>query len=149
MRHHTASGVRAIVCLILGGAVWASSLALSAPHMDHEPKHGGVFFMAPDRTHHLEGVLLPAGTFKVYLYDDYTRPIPATGFAAVMQLDGPGEVRKLELSLDSADGTLSIRDLPVKRFPVDLTVWITFPGRSGAAPETELFNFSFEGFSSR
>ena len=32
--------------------------------MDHQPKHGGVFFMAPDRTHHLEGVLLPAGTFS-------------------------------------------------------------------------------------
>jgi len=116
--------------------------------MDHEPKHGGVFFMAPDRVHHLEGVLLPGGTFKVYLYDDYTRPIPASGFAAVMHLDGSGEAPKLRLSLDPADGTLSIRHLPVRRFPVDLTVWITFPSRSGGSPETELFSFSFDGFSS-
>ena len=116
--------------------------------MDHEPKHGGVFFMAPDRAHHLEGVLLPAGTFKVYLYDDYTRPIPAEGFEAEMQVDGSGEASKLKLFLDAADGTLSIRDLPALRFPVDLTVWITFPGRSGAPPRTELFSFSFDGFSS-
>jgi hypothetical protein len=149
MRHHTAKGVLSIGCMMLGGAVWASSHPSSAPHMDHEPKHGGVFFMAPDRTHHLEGVLLPAGTFKVYLYDDYTRPIPATGFEALMQLDGPAEARKLKLFVDSADGTLSIRDLPVKQFPVDITVWITFPGRSGGLPHTELFSFSFDGFSRR
>ena len=116
--------------------------------MDHEPKHGGVFFMAPDRAHHLEGVLLPAGTFKVYLYDDYTRPIPAKGFEAVMQVDGPGEARKLKLLHDSEDGTLSFRDLPVESFPVDLTVWITFPARPGSSPRTELFSFSFERFSS-
>ena len=106
--------------------------------MDHQPEHGGVFFMAPDRTHHLEGVLLPAGTFKVYLYDDYTRPIPAKGFEAVMQVDGLKEAQKLEL----------LHDLPVKGFPVELTVWITFPAAAGSPPRTELFNFSFDGFSS-
>jgi hypothetical protein len=117
--------------------------------MDHNPKHGGVFFMAPDRAHHLEGVFLPGGTFKVYLYDDYTRPIQASGFAAELQLDGVGEAGKQRLVLDAADGTLSIRGLPVERFPVELTVWITFPGRGSAPPQKELFNFSFEGFSSR
>lgn len=116
--------------------------------MDHQPKHGGVFFMAPDRTHHLEGVLLPAGTFKVYLYDDYTRPIPAKGFEAVMQVDGLQEAQKLELLHDPNDGTLSFRDLPVNGFPVELTVWITFPAAAGSPPRTELFNFSFDGFSS-
>ena len=146
---HNSMGLFVGACLVLGGGVWASSSATSVPHMDHEPKHGGVFFMAPDRTHHLEGVLLPAGTFKVYLYDDYTRPIPATGFEAELQVDAPREARKLKLLVDPKDGTLAIRGLPVERFPVDLTVWITFPGRSGAPPQTELFSFSFEGFSSR
>jgi len=117
--------------------------------MDHEPKHGGIFFMAPDRTHHLEGVLLPAGTFKVYLYDDHTRPILAKGFEAELQVDGRGAARKLKLLLDAGDGTLSFHGLPIERFPVDLTVWITFPGRSGVPPQTELFSFSFDGFSSR
>jgi hypothetical protein len=115
--------------------------------MDHEPKHGGVFFMASDSTHHLEGVLLPNGTFKVYLFDEYTRPIPATGFAAWMHVDGTDEAHKLALEHDAEDGTLSYRNLPVSTFPVDLTVWITFPARSNASPQTDLFNFSFPGFS--
>jgi hypothetical protein len=74
------------VALLFACALSAS--AAMKPHMDHEPKHGGVFFMAPDRFHHLEGVLLPAGTFKVYLFDDYTRPLPAKGFEAVLSVDG-------------------------------------------------------------
>jgi len=136
---------RLTVALILACAVSAS--AAMKPHMDHEPKHGGVFFMAPDRTHHLEGVLLPAGTFKVYLFDEYTRPVPAKGFAAVMTVDGVDDGRKLKLDLDAADGTLCIRDLPMKSFPVDLTVWITFPPRAGEPPRTDLFSFSFDKFS--
>src|ERR1700733_3640287 len=44
-------------------------------HMDHKPKHGGTFFMSLDNLHHLEGVLLPPGTFRVYLYDDHTKPL--------------------------------------------------------------------------
>ncbi len=75
-------------------------------------------------------------------------PIPAKGFEAVMQVDGLQEAQKLELLHDPNDGTLSFRDLPVKGFPVELTVWITFPAAAGSPPRTELFNFSFDGFSS-
>jgi len=148
MRIHNGKTFFAVVCVTLCGAVWASSGGSSKPHMDHEPKHGGVFFMAPDRWHHLEGALLPNGTFKVHLYDDHTRPIPAKGFEAELQIDGSADARKLKLVFDAADGTLTLRGLPVEQFPVDLTVWITFPGRSGAKPQTELFSFSFDGFSS-
>jgi hypothetical protein len=53
------------------------------PHGNHNPQYGGQFFMAPDNTHHLEGALPRARLFRLYLYDDYARPLPADRMKAV------------------------------------------------------------------
>ena len=52
-------------------------------HGNHNPQHGGSFFMAPDSWHHLEGALPSDGVFRVYLYDDFTKPLKSALFKGV------------------------------------------------------------------
>jgi heavy metal-binding protein len=60
------------------------------PHGDHNPKHGGQFFMAPNNWH-VEVTHPSAGLFQLYVYDDYSRPFVPDGFAG--RIISPAEIR--------------------------------------------------------
>jgi len=50
------------------------------PHGDHNPKHGGTFFMVSNNWH-LEVTHPSAAVFRLYIYDNYSKPFSPPGLA--------------------------------------------------------------------
>ncbi len=118
-------------------------------HMDHNPKHGGIFFMALDFRHHLEGTLTGPGMFQVYIYDARTRPLDpervkkAEGAVFWGEFpDPPG----IPLKIGEDEGVLVAELDREVEFPLTLTLLLRFPG-SQPDTEPELFNFIFDEYS--
>jgi hypothetical protein len=109
------------------------------PHGNHNPQHGGQFFMAPDNQHHLEGTLPAARLFRVYVYDEYARPLPP---ARIKQVAGRVEVngRAIPLTASIAGSYLEGR-VDAARFPEQMTAKLRL---AKDAPEYR-FDFSFTG----
>ena len=81
-------------------------------HMDHKAKHGGAFFMALDNVHHLEGILVPPGTFRVYLYDDHTKPLKAEETrqaSGTVQIGESDDAPKIDLAPGKKKETLEAK----------------------------------------
>lgn len=117
-------------------------------HQDHDSKHGGDFFMAFDEIHHLEGTLSEPGIFRVYLYDEFTKPLSKASVAkaAAKVTWGRAEDSPETAMKSSADGLTLEAKAPAKvSFPTELTLRIRFPG---AAPDSrpELFTFPFKAY---
>ena len=91
---------------------------LAMAHGDHNPRHGGTLFMAPNGYHHLEGTLSEDGEFRVYLYDDFTRPLSVEGFRA----------RAGEAPLQaSSDGTFLYSRIQPSGEPAEVVLHLRFP----------------------
>lgn len=52
-----------------------------ASHMDHNPRYeGGIFFMAPDQFHHVEGTYPAPGVVRLRVYDNFTNAVDVTKY---------------------------------------------------------------------
>ena len=101
-------------------------------HGDHNPKHGGILFMAPNGFHHLEGTLDPGGEFRLHLYNDFTKPIGADDFEA--------RIGDESLGLTS-DGSYLMAVLPSpSSYPAEVVLHVRFPG---AHEDEARFDFYF------
>jgi hypothetical protein len=120
-------------------------------HGNHNPQHGGQFFMAPDSWHHIEGVYLPSGVFRLYLYDDFTRPLSLAKVRAIsarivtkQQFDPATrttkEVSAVPLVRNGRYLEGRIGALPL---PAQMSAKVKF---EPAAPE-HLFDFTFDAYS--
>ena len=117
---------------------------MEMPHMDHESKLGGVFFMAPNKMHHLEATYSKECGFQLYLYNAFTKPINVNRFLAFLKVTAEidGEEDELTLFLEPNKSYTTMQNL----LDVNLTgsfeieLHLKFP----ESEEVELFNFSVD-----
>jgi hypothetical protein len=118
------------------------------PHRDHNPKHGGTFFMSMDYKHHLEGTFVSPGVFRIYFYDEHTKPLNETEMKKVhgtVQLGETDSALKIPLVPGIKKETLEANLADRVRFPVHISLRLFLPGMESSA-KPELFNFRFAGF---
>lgn len=118
------------------------ALAEVKPHGDHNAKHGGTFFMAPDQKHHLEGAISDKGEFRVYFYDEYTKPIAADGFTAEgsARTKGKDLRKKFKLATEPGKAFLTGSVDASITFPIEIKIFIDF--KDGKEPQ--VFDFDFD-----
>lgn len=116
------------------------------PHQDHNPKHGGMFFMAPDNWHHLEGTYPEDGVFRVFLFNNFSEPVNAKDFkgrAVLKEVFDTDTKQTRELVayplLASPDGAYLEAHVGAGALPRELTAKVQFE-RGG---EFERFDFIF------
>lgn len=118
------------------------------PHGDHNPRHGGVFFMASDRWHHVEGTLIEPGLFRLHLYDDFTRPLAATAARGAVRrvrrspVDGSLEEGAAIPLLPSTNGPFLEAALGGIELPLEISAFVRFGGE-GDGGEPHRFDFYF------
>lgn len=108
-------------------------------HGDHNPRHDGILFMAPDGLHHLEGVL-EDGAFRLYFYDSFTRPIdPASFEARLVPADDNGAPLGEPVPLAAAPESLETDVAAHSGERAAFTAFVRFPEREGE----DRFDFIF------
>ena len=117
------------------------------PHGDHNPRHGGQFFMADDSWHHLEGTLVRPNVLRVYFYNDMTQPLAVTGFfasAAKSDPNGNDLAAPIALKPGRTDdrNTLEVA-MPGASLPANFTLRVKFK----PADKERVFDFTFGDYS--
>ncbi len=121
-------------------------------HANHNPRHGGLFFMAPDLWHHLEGAYVD-DMMRIYLYDDYTKPLPpelrnaVTGRIVTKETFDPATRTTKEITVFplkvAADGEYLEARVGRLKFPAEMTAKLRFT-KGG---DEYRFDFTFAEYS--
>lgn len=117
------------------------------PHGDHNPRHGGQFFMADDNWHHLEGTFIRPNIFRVYFYNDFTQPMPLAGFSAALAKTDPNG-KEISGPVALVDGKTKDHNtlqasVPEAKLPLSLELRVKFKPDD----KERVFDFTFADYS--
>src|SRR5262245_25692345 len=107
------------------------------PHGDHNPKHGGNFIMAPNNWH-VEATHPAASQFRLYVYDEYSRPFIPKEFTSRIVSGGASIPFKAAVG-----GTFLEASVPLSALPAAIAVKARFEAQQ---PEYH-FDFQFYDYS--
>jgi Cu/Ag efflux protein CusF len=117
------------------------------PHGDHNPRHGGQFFMADDSWHHLEGTWVKPNILRVYFYNDMTQPLAITGFSAnAVKSDGNGNEIGAPVPLrqgQTNDHNVLELAVPGTTLPANFALRVKFK----PSDKERVFDFTFADYS--
>ena len=117
----------------------------SRAHGNHNPQHGGLFFMAADNTHHLEGAYFATGTFRMYFYDEFTKPqtlAAMKSYQATLMVKDPRSGKERPYSLVRSGRYLQAQ---VGKVPLPAEMWARV--RFTPDGKDNRFDFTFPAYS--
>jgi heavy metal-binding protein len=115
-------------------------------HGDHNPVHGGQFFMAEDNWHHVEGTYPSAGLFRVFFYDNFKKPLPGKNFNGSLVVLDKSDKELATISLaPSRDGNTLEAKIPqqLATLPLKAAATIKYDPKS----KEQRFDFTFNELS--
>ena len=112
---------------------------MKGAHEVHEGQYGGTFFMAPNKTNHVEGIHSKECGFRLVIFNAMTQPINVNRFGAFVKYipedeDEPEAYRILSPSHDGS--VLQVPSNPEIKGKFDVELYVKFP--DSAAPN--MFN---------
>ncbi len=104
---------------------------MKGAHEIHEGQHGGTFFMAPNKTNHVEGIYSKDCGFRLVIFNAMTQPIDVNRFGAFVKFipedeDAPESYRILSSSHDGS--VLQASNNPEIKGEFDVELYVKFPG---------------------
>ncbi len=99
-------------------------------HGDHRGKMGGIFFMAPNKIHHLEGFYNEKCGFSLAVYNAFTEPIRINRFQAFVKYipEDEDQLETIRFLSPTKDGSLLQGPSPVGiDGPYEVVLYVKFP----------------------
>ncbi len=107
-------------------------------HVIHKGLNGGVFFMAPNKIHHIEGIYSKKCGFSLVIYNANTKPINVDRFRAFVKYvpEDEDQLEAIRFLLPTKDGSLLKAPSVDIEGPYEVELYLKFP----AGEEPAMFN---------